>query len=90
MSDQHQHGVGDQTGGRLVTGEPAGDSRRDNHRPVQPGPRPLTAINSAANPYIEQFANTVEGIGNQYGTSFAPVGPAIVGLSGDIRFFEGS
>jgi hypothetical protein len=54
------------------------------------GLAPLTAINSAANPYIEQFANTVEGIGNQYGTSFAPVGPAIVGLGGDIRFFEGS
>jgi hypothetical protein len=54
------------------------------------GLAPLTTINSAANPYIEQFANSVEAIGNQYGTSLAPLGPAIVGLGGDIRFFEGS
>jgi hypothetical protein len=54
------------------------------------GLAPLTSINSAANPYIEQFANSVEAIGNQYGTSLAPLGPAIVGLGGDIRFFEGS
>jgi hypothetical protein len=51
---------------------------------------PLTAINPAFNPYIEQFATAVEGFGNSYGTALAPLGPTIVGFGGDIRFFEGS
>jgi hypothetical protein len=51
---------------------------------------PLTGMNSSVNPYIEQFASTVESVGSQYGTSFAPLGPAVAGLAGDIRFFKGS
>jgi hypothetical protein len=51
---------------------------------------PLTAINAAANPMIEQGANLVESIGNNYSTSLAPLGPMIVGFGADMRFFEGS
>jgi hypothetical protein len=51
---------------------------------------PFAALNPVANPAIGSAGDATENAGTTYGSSLAPLGPTIVALAADIRFFGGS